>query len=54
MTPDLMTGSKEFPSNLELDRGGLDEPDNNSANNSVGMNWLSLAPFFEGAADIPP
>jgi hypothetical protein len=54
MTLDLMAGSKEFPSNLNLDHGELDGPGNNSASNSVGMNWLSLAPFFEGAADIPP
>ncbi|CAH0045633.1 unnamed protein product [Clonostachys solani] len=54
MALDLIAGHKEFPTNLELDHRELNEPDSNLTNNSVGMNWLSLAPFFEGAADIPP
>lgn len=46
---DLITG-KGVPSTLAL---GLGEADSNWINTD-GMNWFSLAPFFEGEADIAP
>ncbi|KAI8680422.1 Zn(2)-C6 fungal-type domain-containing protein [Fusarium keratoplasticum] len=46
---DLITG-KDVPSTLAL---GLGEEDSNWVNTD-GLDWFSLAPFFDGTADIAP